>query len=74
MYVYVYPFGVSNYLVWLELSGKSNSFFLLCAVHDHIELSLNSSDGVVSPSKIFDNLSCILYFFFCFVFILSFSC
>ncbi|TYH23353.1 hypothetical protein ES288_A03G006800v1 [Gossypium darwinii] len=34
-----------------------NSFCLLCAVHDHIELSLNSSGGVVSPSKIFDNLS-----------------
>ncbi|GMI63903.1 hypothetical protein HRI_000059600 [Hibiscus trionum] len=34
-----------------------NSFCLLCALHDHIELSLNSSGGVVSPSKIFDNLN-----------------
>ncbi|XVF52351.1 hypothetical protein PTKIN_Ptkin05aG0011800 [Pterospermum kingtungense] len=32
------------------------SFCLLCALRDHIELSLNSSGGVVSPSKIFDNL------------------
>ncbi|XP_022731962.1 ubiquitin carboxyl-terminal hydrolase 20-like [Durio zibethinus] len=32
------------------------SFCLLCALHDHIELSLNSSGGVVWPFKIFDNL------------------
>ncbi|OMO77304.1 Peptidase C19, ubiquitin carboxyl-terminal hydrolase 2 [Corchorus capsularis] len=32
-------------------------FCLLCALHDHIELSLNSSGGSVSPSKIFDNLN-----------------
>ncbi|XVF51985.1 hypothetical protein PTKIN_Ptkin04bG0228600 [Pterospermum kingtungense] len=33
------------------------SFCVLCALRDHIELSLNSSGGVVSPSKIFDNLN-----------------
>ncbi|XVF13629.1 hypothetical protein REPUB_Repub08aG0224000 [Reevesia pubescens] len=33
------------------------SFCLLCSIRDHIELSLNSSGGVVSPSKIFDNLN-----------------
>ncbi|XWS62154.1 hypothetical protein CRYUN_Cryun07bG0186600 [Craigia yunnanensis] len=33
------------------------SFCLLCALHDHIELSLKSSGGVVSPFKIFDNLN-----------------
>ncbi|XWS49559.1 hypothetical protein CRYUN_Cryun12cG0013500 [Craigia yunnanensis] len=33
------------------------SFCLLCALRDHIELSLNSSGGVVSPSKFFDNLN-----------------
>ncbi|XVF11046.1 hypothetical protein REPUB_Repub07fG0235700 [Reevesia pubescens] len=33
------------------------SFCLLCALHNHIELSLNSSGGVVSPSKIFENLN-----------------
>ncbi|XWS38755.1 hypothetical protein CRYUN_Cryun19dG0157400 [Craigia yunnanensis] len=33
------------------------SFCLLCALHDHIGLSLNSSGGVVLPSKIFDNLN-----------------
>ncbi|XVE65301.1 hypothetical protein DITRI_Ditri07aG0169800 [Diplodiscus trichospermus] len=32
-------------------------FCLLCALRDHIELSLNSSGGVVFPSKIFDNLN-----------------
>ncbi|KAK8490675.1 hypothetical protein V6N13_046926 [Hibiscus sabdariffa] len=34
-----------------------NSFCLLCALHDHIELSVHSSGGVVSPSKFFDNLN-----------------
>ncbi|KAK9006175.1 hypothetical protein V6N11_035220 [Hibiscus sabdariffa] len=33
------------------------SFCLLCALHDHIELSLHSSGRVVSPSKFFDNLN-----------------
>ncbi|KAK8692906.1 hypothetical protein V6N13_070509 [Hibiscus sabdariffa] len=41
----------------------SESFCLLCALHDHIKASLNSSGGVVSPSKIFDNLNCISSFF-----------
>ncbi|KAK8710686.1 hypothetical protein V6N13_145999 [Hibiscus sabdariffa] len=39
------------------------SFCLLCAIRDHIELSLNSSGGIVSPSKIFDNLNHISSFF-----------
>ena len=54
---------VSNYFVLLELSGDIESFCLLCALRDHIELSLNSSGGVVSPSKFFDNLNCIPFFF-----------
>ncbi|KAK6275149.1 hypothetical protein POUND7_004858 [Theobroma cacao] len=40
------------------------SFCLLCALHDHIELSLNSSGGIVSPSKIFDNLNYISSFLY----------
>ncbi|KAE8662658.1 putative DNA-directed RNA polymerase I subunit rpa49 [Hibiscus syriacus] len=35
----------------------NESFCLLCAIRDHIELSLNSSGGIVLPSKIFDNLN-----------------
>ncbi|GMJ11031.1 hypothetical protein HRI_004772300 [Hibiscus trionum] len=42
---------------------ESQSFCLLCAVRDHIELSLNSSGGIVLPSKIFDNLNYISSFF-----------
>ncbi|MBA0559490.1 hypothetical protein Golob_016452 [Gossypium lobatum] len=39
------------------------SFCLLCALRDHIELSLHSSGGVVSPTKIFDNLNYFSSFF-----------
>ncbi|KAG4172937.1 hypothetical protein ERO13_A11G030700v2 [Gossypium hirsutum] len=39
------------------------SFCLLCVVRDHIELSLHSSGGVVSPTKIFDNLNYFSSFF-----------
>ncbi|KAE8693922.1 putative DNA-directed RNA polymerase I subunit rpa49 [Hibiscus syriacus] len=35
----------------------NESFCLLCAIRDHIELSLNSSGGIVLPSKIFDYLN-----------------
>lgn len=54
--------SVSNFCCCWNLSGNIESFCLLCALHDHIELSLNSSGGVVLPSKIFDNLNCILFF------------
>ncbi|KAE8729652.1 putative DNA-directed RNA polymerase I subunit rpa49 [Hibiscus syriacus] len=39
--------------------GDINSFSLLRAIHDHIEHSLSSSGGVVSPYKIIENLNCI---------------
>ncbi|GMJ15097.1 hypothetical protein HRI_005178900 [Hibiscus trionum] len=41
----------------------NESFCLLCALRDHIEVSLNSSGGIVSPLKIFDNLNHISSFF-----------
>ncbi|KAE8699910.1 Ubiquitin carboxyl-terminal hydrolase 21 [Hibiscus syriacus] len=43
--------------------SDNESFCLLCAIRGHIELSLNSSGGIISPSKIFDNLNHISSFF-----------
>ncbi|GJV36445.1 ubiquitin carboxyl-terminal hydrolase 20-like protein [Tanacetum coccineum] len=45
---------------YLDL-GSNERFCLICALREQVELSLTSSGKIVSPWKLFDNLSCILW-------------
>ena len=46
--------------MYLGFSGGSDRFCVLCALRDHIELSLATSGRILSPRKLVDNLNRIL--------------
>ncbi|KAL5973869.1 hypothetical protein ACLOJK_030527 [Asimina triloba] len=56
--------GGSGSSIWVVIyrgiSGGNGGFCALCALRDHVELSLSSSGGVVQPLKLVENLSSIL--------------
>lgn len=59
-----------------QFASTGEDFCVLCAIRDHIELSLTSLGGIISPVKLVDNLNCILLYasfstiFFSFKFLL----
>jgi hypothetical protein len=47
--------------LYVEFSGGREGFCVLCVLCDHVERSLATSGGVLSPLKLVDNLNCILF-------------